>query len=54
LLDQWAAYRYPDGLVVYIAQDKTTTQGKGAPLTELPLTVEQLANLVTDQRFRLQ
>ena len=54
LLDQWAAYRYPDGLVVYLAQDKTTSQRNGAPLTELPLTVEQLANLVTSQRFRLQ
>jgi hypothetical protein len=52
-LDQWAAYRHPDGLVVYIAQSKTTSQGNDAPLTELPLTVEQLANLVIDQRFRL-
>ncbi|MEU4217758.1 hypothetical protein [Actinoplanes sp. NPDC026623] len=55
-LDQWAAYRYPDGTVVFVAQSRSATNFESGlkPLDELPLTVPQLAALATDDRFHLQ
>jgi hypothetical protein len=54
-IDQWAAYRYADGVVVYVAQSRTASNGdqNPAPLTDLPLTEQQLAALATDARFHL-
>ena len=54
-IDQWAAYRHPDGIVVYLAQSRTASNGEGGlkPLTDLPLTAAQLAALATDDRFHL-
>jgi hypothetical protein len=55
-VDQWAAYRYPDGTVVYIAQSRQAANGTSSlkPLTKLPLTVPQLAALATDPKFHLR
>ncbi|MEU7904609.1 hypothetical protein [Actinoplanes sp. NPDC049118] len=55
-LDQWAAYRYPDGIVVFVAQARTATNADSGmkPLAELPLTVPQLAALAADPRFHLE
>ncbi len=55
-IDQWAAHRHPDGVVVYIAQSRTATNADSglAPLKELPLSVAQLAALAVDERFHLQ
>lgn len=54
-IDQWAAYRYPDGTVVYVAQSRQAANGPSSlqPLTTLPLTVQQLAALAVDPRFHL-
>ncbi|HEX5598149.1 MAG TPA: hypothetical protein VFX61_19360 [Micromonosporaceae bacterium] len=57
--DQWAAYRHPDGVVVFVAQSATPTNklpsGVAAqPLAALPFTVQQLADLAVDERFHLQ
>jgi hypothetical protein len=54
-IDQWAAYRYPDGTVVYVAQSRNATDDDSdlKPLTGLPLTVPQLAALATDAKFHL-
>jgi len=54
-IDQWAAYRHSDGVVVYLAQSRTVSNGEAnpEPLTELPLTVPQLAALAADARFHL-
>jgi hypothetical protein len=53
---QWAAYRHPDGIVVYVAQRRQATNGENAqpPLQQLPLTESQLATLATDARFHLE
>lgn len=53
-IDQWAAYRWPDGTVVYAAQSRHAVNGDSnlAPLTELPLTVPQLAALAADPELR--
>jgi hypothetical protein len=55
-VDQWAAYRYPDGTVVFVAQSKSAANLDTdlAKLTTLPLTVPQLAALATDQRFHIR
>ncbi|MEV4488710.1 hypothetical protein AB0K04_01170 [Micromonospora coxensis] len=50
--DQWAAYRHPDGVVVYVAQARTL--GTGPALTALPFSVAQLAALTGDERFHLR
>jgi hypothetical protein len=51
--DQWAAYRHPDGVVVFVAQ--SAKFGDDQPgLTELPFSVQQLAALACDERFHLQ
>jgi hypothetical protein len=54
-VEQWAAYRHPDGIVVYVAQSRTATNGENVqpPLKKLPLTASQLATLATDDRFHL-
>jgi hypothetical protein len=54
-IDQWAAYRYPDGTVVYAAQSRNAANGPSSlkPLTTLPLTVQQLAALAADPKFHL-
>lgn len=54
-LDQWAAYRHPDGTVVYVGQAKLNFSAaeKRPPLAKLPLTVQQLATLATQPQFRL-
>ncbi|KAA2254966.1 hypothetical protein F0L68_29795 [Solihabitans fulvus] len=51
--DQWAAYRHPDGTVVYVAQAREYANTGLTGLGELPLTVQQLAALATDPKFRL-
>jgi hypothetical protein len=51
-LDQWAAYRWPDGVVVFVGQAKGYAD-PGTPLTALPLNTEQLAGLAADERFHL-
>jgi hypothetical protein len=55
-IDQWAAYRHADGTVVYAAQSRHATFGGSdlRPLTELPLTVQQLAALAADPKFDLE
>jgi hypothetical protein len=54
-LDQWAAYRYPDGIVVYVAQSRSAANYDSVrpALKTLPLSVPKLAELATDQRFHL-
>ena len=50
--DQWAAYRHPDGVVVFVAQSRRL--GDGQPeLTDLPFPVARLAALAADDRFHL-
>ena len=51
--DQWAAYRYPDGVVVFIAQGRTFDAGLTS-LASLPFTVAELATLATNAQFHLQ
>lgn len=54
-VDQWAAYRYPDGTVVYAAQARAADfdpAGSGLPsLTALPFDTAGLAALAADERF---
>jgi hypothetical protein len=55
-LDQWAGYRYPDGVVVYVAQSRSATNDDKPPvpaLSKLPLTIQQLAALAVDARFHI-
>ena len=54
-IDQWAAYRHPDGIVVFVAQSRAATNGEAAlkPLKDLPLSESELAALATDDRFHL-
>ncbi|MEV4702460.1 hypothetical protein [Actinoplanes sp. NPDC049316] len=54
-IDQWAAYRHPDGIVVYVAQSRTATNDDPglAPLKKLPLNATDLAALTVDPRFHL-
>src|ERR1041384_4783922 len=51
--DQWAAYRYPDGTVVFIAQARTYAYTGLPALANLPFTPQQLAELATDPKFHL-
>lgn len=53
----WAAYRHPDGTVVYLRQATSPTYADPAsnglqPLTELPLSDTALASLATSASFR--
>ncbi|MET8086720.1 hypothetical protein [Micromonospora sp. NPDC005237] len=52
-LDQWAAYRHPDGVVVFVAQGTKLDETR-PELTELPFSVPQLAALAVDERFHLR
>ncbi|MCW3814396.1 hypothetical protein ONA91_07985 [Micromonospora sp. DR5-3] len=52
-LDQWAAYRHPDGVVTYVAQG-ARLDGDRPGLATLPFSVPQLAALAVDDRFHLQ
>ena len=54
-IDQWAAYRHPDGIVVYVAQSRTAQNGATTlkPLKDLPLSKPELAALAADDRFHL-
>ncbi|WP_433126629.1 hypothetical protein ACQPWW_27970 [Micromonospora sp. CA-240977] len=52
-LDQWSAYRHPDGVVVYVAQG-VKLDGTRAALDSLPFSVPQLAALAVDDRFHLK
>ncbi len=58
-IDQAAAYRYPDGTVVYAAQSKEpnnlgmTGNPVAGSLPQLPLTVDQLAALVLNPAFKI-
>lgn len=53
---QVAVYRHPDGTVVHIEQNYAVflvADPEYPPLTELPLTPQQLAELATDPRLHL-
>ncbi|WP_433263546.1 hypothetical protein ACQPWR_26520 [Micromonospora vinacea] len=52
-LDQWSAYRHPDGSVVFVAQGVRLDESRPA-LTKLPFSVPQLAALAVDERFHLK
>ncbi|MGC5290437.1 hypothetical protein [Micromonospora sp. DT231] len=52
-LDQWSAYRHPDGVVVYVAQGANLDETRPS-LKELPFSVRQLATLAVDERFHLR
>ncbi|MFG1870838.1 hypothetical protein [Micromonospora arborensis] len=52
-LDQWSAYRHPDGVVVFVAQGAELDESRPA-LTNLPFSVPQLAALAVDERFHLE
>ncbi|MGI5181450.1 hypothetical protein ACQEVZ_34620 [Dactylosporangium sp. CA-152071] len=54
--DQWAAYRYPDGTVVFLAQAKSDDRPGGGDrsLAALPLPEDRLAALVADERFHIK
>ncbi|MET8267920.1 hypothetical protein ACWD8I_27680 [Micromonospora arida] len=52
-LDQWSAYRHPDGVVVFVAQGVRLDESRPA-LTKLPFSVPQLAALAVDERFHLK
>ena len=53
-IDQWAAYRHPDGVVVFVAQSRhANAAGTLKPLEDLPLTKPELAALAVDDRFHL-
>ncbi|MEU9507096.1 hypothetical protein AB0D32_12535 [Micromonospora sp. NPDC048170] len=51
--DQWAAYRHPDGVVVFVAQGANLDDERPG-LTTLPFSVQQLAALALNERFHLQ
>ena len=51
--DQWVAFRNPDGNVVYVAQDNEFEGSGQSPLSDVPFTAQQLAELATDARFHL-
>ncbi|SCG18639.1 hypothetical protein GA0070610_4987 [Micromonospora echinofusca] len=51
--DQWAAYRHPDGVVVFVAQGANLDDERPG-LTTLPFSVQQLAALAVNERFHLQ
>ncbi|MGW6195818.1 hypothetical protein ACWF0M_06690 [Kribbella sp. NPDC055110] len=51
--DQWAAYRYDDGTVVYFAQAKKSDSDGRSPLKQPVFTPSQLAELVTSPKFKI-
>lgn len=52
-VDSLAAYRYPDGTVVYLAQSASIYQAGTAALPKPPLTDAQLVNLVLTPGFKV-
>jgi hypothetical protein len=54
-LDQWAAYRHPDGVVVFVAQAARPVAAgeQQLGLTTLPFTGPQLAALATSEKLHL-
>jgi hypothetical protein len=50
--DRWAAYRHPDGVVVYIAEAKEFDPSRPA-LSDLPFSAQQLAEFAVADRFHL-
>lgn len=50
--DQWAAYRAPEGKVVYVAQRARFDEVR-QPLATLPLSIAQLAALATHEELRV-
>jgi hypothetical protein len=52
-VDSLAAYRYPDGTVVYLAQSASIYQASVAALPKPPLTDAQLVNLVLTPGFKV-
>ncbi len=51
--DQWAAYRYDDGTVVFLAQSKKTDNPGLSPLAQPVFTNRQLAELVMSPKFKI-
>ncbi|TDO49008.1 hypothetical protein EV651_122133 [Kribbella sp. VKM Ac-2571] len=51
--DQWAAYRYDDGTVVYFAQAKKSDRTGRSPLTQPVFTGRQLAELAISPKFKI-
>ncbi|BCJ40583.1 hypothetical protein GCM10010168_74290 [Actinoplanes ianthinogenes] len=51
--EQWVAYRYPDGGVVVVGQDRDSSFEAIPSLAELPFTATELARLATDPEFRV-
>lgn len=51
--DQWAAYRYPDGTVVFVAQAKKNDRTNKPALTQQVYTPQQLAELATSPDFKI-
>ncbi len=51
-LDQWAAVRHPDGVVVFVAQSVRFDDARPA-LAALPFSTEQLAVLAADEQLHL-
>jgi hypothetical protein len=53
--NQWAAYRYADGAVVYVAQSRNESNSdtSSKALKDLPFSVDGLAALAVDARFHL-
>ncbi len=54
-VQQWAAYRHPGGVVVFVAQSRYATFGEPGlePLRDLPLPAGELAALAAGERFAL-
>ena len=53
--DQWAAYRYTDGTVVFLGQvkDGDRDNANRPPLTQQPFTIRQLAEAVLSPQFKI-
>ena len=51
--DQWAAYRYDDGTVVFVAQAKKVEDSGRSPLTQPVFTNRRLAELATSAKFKI-
>ena len=51
--DQWAAYRYDDGTVVFVAQAKKVEDSGRSPLTQPVFTSRRLAELATSAKFKI-
>ncbi|MEU4690235.1 hypothetical protein [Actinoplanes sp. NPDC023714] len=52
-LDQWAAFRHEDGTVVFVAEARSADPSLPS-LRDVPIPVQKLVDLATDERFLLQ